>query len=40
MRIASLIPEKEIENLKEIFKDIDKNGNGLISREELVEGIE
>ena len=32
LRMAVQIPEKDIEELKQIFKKIDKNGNGLISK--------
>ena len=39
MRIASQIPESEIVNLKNIFKTIDKNGNGLISLDEMITGM-
>ena len=39
MRIASQIPEAEIDNLKNIFKTIDKNGNGLISLDEMIQGM-
>ena len=39
MKIASQIPEKEIINLKNIFKLIDVNGNGLISLDEMIAGM-
>jgi len=39
MRIAAQIPEEEIKNLRDIFEQIDKNGNGMIERNEMVEGI-
>ena len=33
------IPENEVTTLKNIFKKIDTNGNGLISKEEMVAGM-
>jgi len=39
LRIASQIPENEVTTLKNIFKKIDTNGNGLISKEEMVAGM-
>jgi calcium-dependent protein kinase len=39
LRLASQIPETEVSTLKNIFKKIDANGNGLISMEEMVAGM-
>jgi Ca2+-binding EF-hand superfamily protein len=39
LRIAAQIPESEVETLKTIFKKMDTNGNGLISKEEMVAGM-
>ena len=33
------MPESAIKNVKAIFKQIDKDGNGMLSLEELIEGI-
>lgn len=38
--MASRIPEEEIENLKKAFIKMDADGNGVLSKEELVEGVE
>lgn len=37
--LASRIPEDQIENLRKAFIKIDKNGDGVLSKEELVEGV-
>lgn len=37
--IATQIPEEEIKVLKSIFVKIDKNGNGLISKDEMLLGM-
>ena len=39
LHIAQQIPEEEIESLKAIFKKIDTNGNGIVTKEEMVEGF-
>ena len=39
LRIASQIPEEEVVNLKNIFIKIDTNGNGLISKKEMIDGM-
>ncbi|EGR28131.1 hypothetical protein IMG5_182680 [Ichthyophthirius multifiliis] len=38
--MATQIQEKDVENLKKIFLKIDTNGNGMISEEELLLGIQ
>ena len=37
--LASRIPEDQIENLRKAFIKIDKNGDGILTKEELVEGV-
>ena len=37
--LASRIPEDQIENLRKAFIKIDVNGDGVLSKEELVEGV-
>lgn len=37
--IASRIPEDQIQNLKDAFIKMDKNGDGVLSKEELIDGI-
>jgi len=37
--LASRIPEEQIENLRKAFIKIDKNGDGALSKEELVVGV-
>lgn len=37
--IAYIIPSNKVKNLENIFKEIDKNGNGLISLEEMKAGL-
>ena len=39
MYLTLQIPEKDVENLLEIFRTIDKDGNGMISREEMRQGL-
>jgi len=39
LRIASQIPESEVQTLSNIFKKIDTNGNGLISEQEMIAGM-
>eukprot|EP00928_Gymnodinium_smaydae_P063002 TRINITY_DN46710_c0_g1_i1.p1 TRINITY_DN46710_c0_g1~~TRINITY_DN46710_c0_g1_i1.p1 ORF type:complete len:492 (-),score=87.01 TRINITY_DN46710_c0_g1_i1:132-1607(-) len=38
--IASQISKKDIEDLRQYFKSLDKNGDGTISKKELVQGLE
>ena len=38
--IASRIPESQILELKDAFIKFDKNGDGQLSHEELIEGIQ
>jgi calcium-dependent protein kinase len=40
MYLAVQISEKEIEDLRKIFLKLDKDGNGMISREEMMIGLE
>lgn len=40
MYFAIQIPEKEIENVRKIFLKLDENGNGLISKEEMMIGLD
>jgi calcium-dependent protein kinase len=37
--LASRIPEEQIENLRKAFIKIDKNGDGVLSKKELVDGV-
>mmetsp|Transcript_24066 Transcript_24066/g.27758 ORF Transcript_24066/g.27758 Transcript_24066/m.27758 type:complete len:92 (+) Transcript_24066:627-902(+) len=37
--LASRIPEDQIENLRKAFIKIDVNGDGVLSKEELIEGV-
>ena len=37
--IASRIPEEEIKGLREIFSKLDKDGNGVLSIDELKDGM-
>lgn len=37
--LASRIPEDQIENLRKAFIKIDKNGDGVLSKQELSEGV-
>jgi len=37
--IAQQLPDSEIENLKKIFMSIDKNGDGQLTVQEMVEGL-
>lgn len=37
--LASRIPEEQIENLRKAFIKIDVNGDGVLSKEELIEGV-
>ena len=37
--LASRIPEDQIESLRKAFIKIDKNGDGVLSKQELVEGV-
>mmetsp|Transcript_25620 Transcript_25620/g.28444 ORF Transcript_25620/g.28444 Transcript_25620/m.28444 type:complete len:166 (+) Transcript_25620:49-546(+) len=37
--LASRIPEDQIENLRKAFIKIDINGDGVLSKQELVEGV-
>lgn len=37
--LASRIPEDQIENLRKAFIKIDVNGDGVLTKEELVEGV-
>jgi len=37
--LASRIPEDQIENLRKAFIKIDVNGDGILSKDELVEGV-
>ncbi len=37
--LASRIPEDQIENLRKAFIKIDTNGDGVLSKDELVEGV-
>ena len=37
--LASRIPEDQIENLRKAFIKIDKNGDGVLSKQELTEGV-
>jgi calcium-dependent protein kinase len=38
--VAQQLPDKDIENLQNIFKSLDKNGDGLLSAEEIKEGMQ
>jgi calcium-dependent protein kinase len=40
MYLAVQISEKEIEDLRKIFVKLDVNGNGMISKEEMMIGLE
>jgi len=40
MNIAMNISEKEVENLHKIFLKLDTNGNGIISKEEMMIGMD
>ncbi len=40
MYLAVQISEKEIEDLRKIFLKLDKDGNGIISREEMMVGLD
>ena len=40
MYLAVQISEKEIEDLRKIFLKLDKDGNGMISREDMMIGLE
>lgn len=40
MYLAVQIPEKEIENLRKIFVKLDTNGNGMISYDEMMIGLD
>ena len=40
MYLAVQISEKEIEDLRKIFVKLDVNGNGMISREEMMIGLD
>lgn len=37
--MATFIPENDVHELKEFFVSLDKNGNGMISLEEMIDGI-
>lgn len=37
--VRNLLTETELKNLQDQFKAIDKNGNGRLSRDELIEGF-
>lgn len=37
--LASRIPEEQIENLRKAFIKIDVNGDGVLTKEELIEGV-
>ena len=37
--VAQLIPEKEVENIRQVFTNMDNDGNGVISKEEFQKGI-
>lgn len=39
MYLAVQISEKEIEDLRKIFVKLDVNGNGMISKEEMMIGL-
>ena len=39
MYLAVNISEKEVEDLRKIFVKLDVNGNGMISREEMMIGL-
>merc|ERR1711964_619210 len=38
--IASQLPESDIKNLKDLFTELDANGDGLLTREELKDGLQ
>ena len=40
MFMAVQISEKDIENLRKIFVKLDGNGDGMISRDELMVGLD
>ena len=40
MYLAVQVSEKEIEDLRKIFLKLDKDGNGMISREEMMVGLD
>lgn len=40
MYFAVQIPQKQIENVRKIFLKLDENGNGLISKEEMMIGLD
>lgn len=37
--VAQMIPEKEVENIRQVFTKMDENGNGVVSRDEFQKGI-
>lgn len=37
--LASRIPEDQVENLRKAFIKIDVNGDGVLSKEELMKGV-
>jgi calcium-dependent protein kinase len=37
--MATFIPENEVSELKQLFTSLDKNGNGMISKDEMIDGI-
>ena len=36
--VAQMIPEKEVENIRQVFTKMDGDGNGVVSREEFQKG--
>lgn len=40
MYLAMQISEKEVNDLRKIFLKLDKDGNGMISREEMMIGLD
>eukprot|EP00331_Platyophrya_macrostoma_P013003 CAMPEP_0176418970 /NCGR_PEP_ID=MMETSP0127-20121128/7781_1 /TAXON_ID=938130 /ORGANISM="Platyophrya macrostoma, Strain WH" /LENGTH=491 /DNA_ID=CAMNT_0017799383 /DNA_START=45 /DNA_END=1520 /DNA_ORIENTATION=+ len=37
--VAQMIPEKEVENIRQVFMKMDENGNGVVSKDEFQKGF-